>query len=241
MKLYTSCILVAAGAGTRMGTGINKQFILIDKVPLLAHTIQAFDSCKDIDEIVIVMNKSDIERCKREIIDPFYFKKVSSVVEGGKTRQESGFRGLRAIIKNADIAIVHDGARPFVDHDTILRGIEAAAEFGASCTAVPVKDTIKQADSSGFVVQTLDRDGLWQVQTPQTFRYEILKKAHEKAIEDGFVGTDDAVLVERMGNKIKLVEGNYYNIKITTLEDYANALSIYKNLSGKMDCGSFPE
>lgn len=229
-KLFTSCILVAAGTGSRMKKGINKQFICIGGMPMLSRTIQAFDSCDGIDEIVVVMNKADIERCKHEIIEPYSFKKVTSIVEGGKTRQESGYRGIGAVSKNADIVIVHDGARPFVDYDTIIRGIAAAAEFGASCTAVPAKDTIKQSDSKGFVVHTPDRRSLWQVQTPQTFKYGILKEAHERAIEQSFTGTDDSMLVERMGHKLKLVEGNYFNIKITTEADLLFAEAIAKSL-----------
>ncbi|MDD4495387.1 MAG: 2-C-methyl-D-erythritol 4-phosphate cytidylyltransferase [Eubacteriales bacterium] len=229
-KLFTSCILVAAGTGSRMRKGINKQFICIGGMPMLSRTIHAFDSCSGIDEIIVVMNKADIDKCKREIVEPYSFKKVTSIVEGGKTRQESGYRGIGAVSKNADIVIVHDGARPFIDHNTILRGIAAAAKFGASCTAVPAKDTIKQSDSNGFVVQTPDRRSLWQVQTPQTFRYGILKEAHENAIEEGFTGTDDSMLVERMGNKLKLIEGNYYNIKITTEADLLFAEAIAKSL-----------
>ncbi len=227
-KLFTSCILVAAGSGSRMGKGNSKQFIQIGGIPMLSRTIKAFESCEDINEIIVVMNKDDIERCKSEIIEPYSFKKVAAVIEGGKTRQESGYRGICAADKTADILIVHDGARPFVDNDTIMRGIWAAEEYGASCAAVPAKDTIKQTDAEGFVIKTPDRSGLWQVQTPQTFRYDILKEAHERAIDQDFTGTDDSMLVERMGHKLKLVEGSYFNIKITTEADLLFAKTIVR-------------
>lgn len=231
-KLFTSCILVAAGSGSRMGKGVSKQFLRIGAMPVLSMTIKTFELCDGIDEIIVVMNKNDIERCRAEIIEPYSFKKIAAVIEGGKTRQESGYRGICAASGTADILIVHDGARPFVDSDTIMRGIRAAEEYGASCAAVPAKDTIKQADEAGFVTATPDRSGLWHVQTPQTFRYDILKKAHEKAIEQGFTGTDDSMLVERLGQKLKLVEGSYFNIKITTKADllFAEAIAREKEV-----------
>ena len=232
-RLFTSCILVAAGSGSRMGKGISKQFIHIGQMPMLSRTIKAFESCEGINEIIVVMNKSDIERCQSEIIGPYSFKKVAAVIEGGQTRQESGYRGICSASKRADIIIVHDGARPFVDNETIMKGISAAAEYGASCAAVPAKDTIKQADVEGFVLKTPDRSSLWQVQTPQTFRYNILKEAHERAIEQGFTGTDDSMLVERMGYKLKLVEGDYFNIKITTDADLLFAEAIVRARESK--------
>ncbi len=144
-------------------------------------------------------------------------------------RSDSVYSGLNALSDKCDIVLIHDGARPFVDEDTVIRCIKGVLSYGASCAAVPVKDTIKQAESIGddnTISRTLDRSSLWIAQTPQGFRTDIIKKAYEKAYEDKYYGTDDAVLAERMGIKPVLVMGSYSNIKITTKEDIALAESI---------------
>lgn len=228
-NLFTSVIIAAAGKGTRMDMDVNKQYIDIGGMPMLARTIQVFETCKAIHEIVLVINSSDIVYCKENIVERFGFKKVKTLVAGGSDRQSSVFKGLKEVNENASIVLIHDGARPFIKEDSIIESISEAHRLGASCVAVPVKDTIKSSDSEGYIKETLDRSVIWSIQTPQTFRYELILEAHSKAEEENFLGTDDAVLVERLGHKIKLVYGNYYNIKITTKEDVVLAEAIIAN------------
>ncbi len=227
-----SAVIVAAGQGTRMNMNVRKQFIGIAGVPVLARTIKAFEDCELINEIIVVVNSSDIMYCKQAIVDCYGFKKVKVIVSGGNERQDSVFNGLRQVDQECSVVVIHDGARPFVENEHIRSCIEAANEFGAASLAVPVKDTIKSGDADGFVSQTLERKHLWSIQTPQGFRYPVIIKAHEKAIEEGYTGTDDCVLAERLGIRTKLVTGSYYNIKITTKEDIAIAEAIVQNYFG---------
>lgn len=219
-------IIVAAGRGSRMNMDMNKQYVDICGKPVLARTIQAFEDCSRIDEIVVVVNERDIIYCKQNIVDRFGFCKVKVLVSGGETRQESVSRGLNQIGEDCGIVLIHDGARPFINESGIISSIEAADEYGSACVAVPVKDTVKSADSEDFVNSTLDRSSLWSIQTPQAFQKGIIKYAHKIASEEGFCGTDDAVLVERLGHRLKLVMGSYFNIKITTQEDLVIAEAI---------------
>ena len=217
--LFASAVIVAAGRGTRMGMDINKQYMDICGKPMLARTLQVFEDCSCIDEVILVVNSRDIFYCRHNIIERFNFSKVRSLVSGGETRQNSVYNGLCNISNRCDVVLIHDGARPFIRSEEIISCIDTAYEFGASAIATPVKDTIKLADDEGFIRETLDRSVLWAVQTPQAFLCSLIMAAHRKAMEDGFTGTDDAVLVERMGIKVKLVKGSYNNIKVTTKED----------------------
>lgn len=229
---YTGVVVVAAGKGSRMNLDINKQYVEVAGKPVVARTIQAFEDCEAIDEIVIVVNKMDLLYCKQNVIDVYDFKKVKSLVAGGDERQKSVYNGLKEISENCDIVLIHDGARPFINEESILGSIEAAKEFGAAGVGVPVKDTIKVADEEGNIKETLNRSLLWAIQTPQTFRYPLVMEAHRKAEEEGFSGTDDSVLVERLGVKVKLVKGSYNNIKITTQEDLIAAEAIAESQEG---------
>jgi len=211
-----------------MNANINKLYMYIDNIPILARTIKAFHDCCVIDEIILVVNQDDIIYCKHNIADYYNFKKVRKIVAGGKTRQESVFKGLSETDSKCGIVLIHDGARPFIRERAIMESIDAANDIGASCVAVPVKDTVKSSDSKSFVQETLDRENLWSVQTPQTFKFDLIMSAHKRALEDGFEGTDDAVLVERLGFPLKLVMGSYDNIKITTQEDLAIAEAIIR-------------
>lgn len=222
-NMYISVVIVAAGKGARMNSDINKQYTKINGKPVIAHTIQKFEDCSFIDEIILVINRDDISFCNKNIIAAFSFNKVKTLVAGGDKRQVSVFNGLREVNGNCDIVLIHDGARPFVKEKCIIDSIYAASEFGASCVAVPVKDTIKKSHRQNFIKETLDRSGLWSIQTPQTFRYSLIMEAHKKASQQNFAATDDAILLERLGVDIKLVEGTYDNIKITTREDLAIA------------------
>lgn len=218
-----SAIVVAAGSGSRMNAGINKQYMLLGGKPVLAYTLEAFERSELISEIIVVINNEEHKQFEDCILIPYKFSKIKSVTYGGSTRQESVYNGLIKVTEEIEIVAVHDGARPFVTPDIISNSITAAERSGAACTGVPVKDTIKKADQNRIVEETPDREFLWAIQTPQTFKKEILINAHEKAKADGFSGTDDSVLVERLGYKVQMVMGSYSNIKITTPEDLAFA------------------
>lgn len=209
-------IVVAAGRGTRMGTAESKQYLMLEDKPIVIHTLEAFDRHPWIGEIVLVTGGQDVDRCRAWIAEYGMTKQIK-VIPGGAERQHSVYQGLLQI--STPWVLVHDGVRPFVTSEQITSCCEAAIEYGASVLAVPVKDTIKQADEHCWVAATLDRRSLWAIQTPQTFRRDDLLAAHERAEEEGFIGTDDAMLVERLGIPVKLVEGDYGNLKITTPED----------------------
>ena len=219
-----SVLIVAAGSGKRMGSNIPKQFLTLNGRTILSYTIEAFDICPDIDEIVIVTNPENIHYVTNDISAPF--KKVKAVIGGGSERQYSVSNDLAALSQNTDIVLIHDGVRPFIDCGCIKNVISKTKKYGCCVLGVPVKDTIKICDKNGIVETTPDRASLWQAQTPQAFRYEIITKAHEQAKEDGFLGTDDSMLTERIGYKTHMVAGSYENIKITTPEDMDIGLKI---------------
>lgn len=221
-----STVIVAAGNSTRMNIGKSKQYILINNIPVLTRSIQAFENISLVDEIIVVVNQSDIDYCKEKIIKPYNFLKVKSIVAGGNNRQQSVFNGIKTTHPSSDIIVIHDGARPFVTTKTIEQTIDSAKKNASAACAVKVKDTIKISDSESFVEKTIPREFLWSIQTPQAFKKDIIIKAHQKATSDQFIGTDDTVLVERLGIKTKIVEGEYFNIKITTKEDLTFADAI---------------
>lgn len=227
-QMKTVAIITAAGKGKRMGSKIRKPYIELAGKPVLAHTILPFENSKIITSIIIVTAPGDEELCLKNIVKKFGFKKVIKVVRGGKERQDSVMSGILAIDDECDIVIVHDGVRPFVTKIMIEKAVKTAHKIGAAIVAAPVKDTIKQAAAS-FVKKTLNRDELWAVQTPQAFRFDILKNAHEQAKKQGFTGTDDSILVERLGHKVAVITGLYDNIKITTPEDLVLGKAILKN------------
>lgn len=213
-------IVLAAGQGKRMQSKVQKQFLLIKEKPVLYYTLNAFENSPVITDIILVTGKDEIEYCQKEIVEKYGFKKVCKIVAGGKERYHSVHHGLQAV-EEADYAFIHDGARPFVDNDMIERAYEAVKEHKACVIGMPVKDTIKIADKNGFASQTPDRKKVWQVQTPQTFEFQLIKDAYSRLLEEEPEGiTDDAMVVETMTDcKVKLVEGSYRNIKITTPED----------------------
>ena len=211
-------VIVAAGTGSRMNMGINKQFIKLEGKEVIVYTIEKFYNNHNIDDIVVVVKESEAEFFKKEIIEKYNFENIK-IAYGGKERQDSVYNGLKLLDEKCDVVLIHDGARPFVSNKTVDTCIEEAKEHKAIVVGVPVKDTIKVIDDSNNIVDTPNRSVLWAVQTPQTFDYNILLNAYEDAFESGFYGTDDAMLVERIGHKVKMVEGSYNNIKITTKED----------------------
>jgi 2-C-methyl-D-erythritol 4-phosphate cytidylyltransferase len=212
-------VVVSAGKGHRFKEGKKKQFYLLEEKPLLVHTLEKFESCPLVRSILLVVGQEDMDYCLKEVIEKYKFQKVSQIVPGGRRRQESVKNGIDALPKDADIVVIHDGVRPFVTRAMIEDSIYSALRNGAVVLAMPMKDTIKVSNPDGTVLKTLDRESLWQIQTPQTFQVNIIKEAYYRATEEGFVGTDDASLVERIGVKVHILPGSYTNIKITTLED----------------------
>lgn len=212
-----SAIILAGGKGKRMGKDISKQFILVKNKPIIYYTIKKFSDCKLIDEIILVLPKDEIEYCKKEVLEK-YSLKVDKIIEGGKERQDSVYNGLKAL-KNSDIVLIHDGARPFVSEKIILDGIENAKKYGAAAPGVMPKDTIKVKDDFSFSKETLKRESLIAIQTPQVFKKDIIVKCHERVREDNVSVTDDTMVVEKYGYKVYLYDGDYTNIKVTTPED----------------------
>ena len=211
-------VIVAAGTGSRMNMGINKQFIKLEGKEIIAYTIEKFYNNSNIEDIVVVVKEDESEFFKKEILDKYNFKNVK-IAYGGKERQDSVYNWLKLLDEKCDVVLIHDGARPFVSDKIIDKSIEEAKEHKAIVVGVPVKDTIKVIDNDKNIVDTPNRSVLWAVQTPQTFDYNILIDAYKDAFKNKFYGTDDAMLVERIGYKVKMLEGSYNNIKITTQED----------------------
>ncbi len=218
-KCKVGVVIPAAGLGKRLGSNKPKQFIEINGIPILQITLQRFQACDAVD-CVVVVSQADFVNEVTNLVTKNNFTKITSIINGGEHRQDSVWNGLKEIIKNdVEIILVHDAVRPFVTDEIIKDVITAAETFGAAVPAVLSKDTIKVSDENGFLIETLDRNKLFAVQTPQGFRKELIIKAFEKAYTDNYYATDDANLVERLGQKIKLIAGDYKNIKITTKED----------------------
>lgn len=214
-----SAIILAAGVGKRMNSKIPKQFMELEGKPVLYYALKTFQE-SFIDQLILVTGASELDFCKKEIVDKYGFNKVKAVVAGGRERYHSVYEGLKAV-EGADYVFIHDGARPFVELDMLERAY-AEVELNKACViAVKAKDTVKIADKDGFVKTTPDRSLVWQVQTPQVFEFQAIKKAHEIVMQqDDIAITDDAMVYEAaFGKPVKLVEGSYENIKLTTPED----------------------
>lgn len=216
-----SAIIAAGGKGTRMKAGKNKVFMEIGGRTILERTVSAFEENENIDEIIIVTAEKEL--CRKMCLKND-FKKVSKICGGGKERRDSVYNGIKAA--DGDIAVIHDGARCLISQEEIDAVIADCKKFGAAALGVKVKDSLKKADENGFISSTLDRDTIYQIQTPQVFERETIKNAHEKIKEGVF--TDDCAIAERLGVKIKITLGSYENIKITTPEDIAIAEEILK-------------
>ena len=222
--MSNTAVILAAGLGKRMQAGHNKQFIEICGPSVLTHTLTVFAQIPEIAKIVLVVRAGEEDTCRNMIPEIAESKTVLAI--GGKERQDSVHNGIRAITWECEYILIHDGARPLVTEEVIRRTLLAAQNSGAAICAVPVKDTIKQADSDGNVLATIPRESLWAVQTPQVFRADLIRRAYENAYVHNHYGTDDASLVEYLGEKIKIVTGDYENIKITTPEDIPTAEQI---------------
>lgn len=224
-----AAVIVAGGSGKRMGMKIKKQFIELEGKAILAHTIEAFNKCKVIDEIIVVVGKEDIAKVKTEIVSRYGYDKVIQIIEGGTERQESVYNGLMAVAKEVQYVMIHDGARPFISQEILEKALIMTKEKHATVVAVPVKDTIKVVNEALEVEATPNRSTLWSVQTPQSFKKELLIKAYDYAKEKSLIVTDDSMLVEAYGKKVHVVEGDYNNIKITTSEDLVLGQAILMN------------
>ena len=226
-----AAIVLAAGAGKRMNSAVHKQYMLLEGKPVLYYALKAFEE-SEVTEIILVVGAGEEEYCRTEIIEKYGIGKVRAVVQGGRERYHSVYAGLNAA-QGADYVLIHDGARPLVTADIIKRSIECV-RTGQSCVVgMPVKDTIKILDDDGFAKETPDRRTLWQMQTPQTFPYQLIKAAYAKIIaEDDSTVTDDALVLEKAaGQRVKVIEGGYQNLKITTPEDLLVASAYLKSKS----------
>lgn len=226
---FCSAVIVAGGKGRRMESKVNKVYIDLLGKKAIVRTLEPFQRSPLIDEIILVVNQNDLGYCESEVIDRSIFTKIKKIISGGMKRQDSVYNGLKEVSEKAELILIHDGARPLVTEDIIERSIQDAIKYGAVAVGVPVKDTIKIVDNEGFVADTLKRDTLWAVQTPQVFRRNIIFEAHSKARELGIQATDDCMLVEKLGYKVKITEGSYENIKLTTPEDVIIACALIKD------------
>lgn len=217
--MKVTAIVLAAGSGKRMNSDVHKQYLLINEKPVIYYSLKAFEE-SNVDNIVLVVGAGEIEYCKKEVVERYGLNKVCAIVEGGKERYHSVYEGLKAAT-GTEYVLIHDGARPFLTQDIIERTIESVVQWQACVVGMPVKDTIKIVDEEEFAKETPNRANVWQVQTPQAFSYGLVYNAYKDMLATNESGiTDDAMVVERMTDyKVKLIEGSYRNIKITTPED----------------------
>jgi 2-C-methyl-D-erythritol 4-phosphate cytidylyltransferase len=217
MKQSAIAIVPAAGIGRRFDGTVRKTFVELNGTPLLIHTLKKLQSCANIAEIIPVLKQEDVEKWSA-IIDSHGLSKIHKVVPGGRERQDSVFNALKTI-KDDGLILIHDGVRPLFSERLVERLVNEINGFDSIIPALPVKDTVKVIDNEGIVVSTEDRGRLQAVQTPQVFPFKVIKEAYERAYADGFHATDDAALVERIGGKVKVIEGSPFNIKVTTQDD----------------------
>lgn len=228
--MKVQAIIPSAGLGLRMNSPIPKSFVEIDGVPLIVRTVKVFEKCAQIDSCILVCHQEFIKDLE-VILTKYNIRKVKSIIPGGRERKDSVLAGLRKIDADTDFVVVHDGARPFLSNELLVKSIQMGENFPAVITGVPVKSTIKEVDPETHLVrQTLKRELMWEIQTPQIFKKDVLEAAHNQGKHIN--ATDDAALVEALGESVKVIEGDYDNIKITTQEDlvFAQAILRRKNL-----------
>lgn len=229
-ELKYTAIVLAGGAGKRMNAKVHKQYLPIGGKPVLYYSLKAFEE-SEADSIVLVTGAGEIEYCRQEIIETYGLKKIVAIVEGGRERYHSVYEGLKAA-SGADYVMIHDGARPFLTQEMIARSMKGVQTYQACVLGMPVKDTIKIADENCFAQETPKRSSVWMIQTPQSFSYPLIYDAYEKLIQKGRDATDDAMVLECMtGQKVRLLEGSYQNIKITTPEDLITAEAWLKHMT----------
>jgi len=219
--------------GKRMNAGKNKVFLSLGKRPVIFYTIDAFEKNPDIKKIILVTKEGEIVDFQK-LSEKYNFKKIKAIIAGGKERQDSAYNALKYLEKemskkNKTVAIFHNGANPFITKQEISRCIGEAKKHGACAVAHPTKDTVKEVSEKGLVIRTLERKKLWNMQTPQAIQFNLAIKAFSKASRDNFLGTDDVSLVERLGGKVKIIEGSSNNFKITTPIDIKLAKIIIRN------------
>ncbi|MBF0225076.1 MAG: 2-C-methyl-D-erythritol 4-phosphate cytidylyltransferase [Desulfobacterales bacterium] len=228
--MNVSALIVAAGKGMRMQSSVPKQYILINNNPIISITLKVFDSCDIIDSICLVAPKDDFSYLNELIIPPLKLKKKIQLIEGGDERQESVYNGIMHLNNKDGIIVIHDGVRPFITCDFIKSCVKRAEEFGACILGLPSSDTLKKINDSNLLIgETISREHIWMAQTPQAFKYEIIKFAHCLAKENGFKCTDDASLIEWIGKPVKILKGSKLNIKITDQDDLMLAKLIMAN------------
>jgi 2-C-methyl-D-erythritol 4-phosphate cytidylyltransferase len=230
VRISTAAIVAAGGSGNRMGGAIPKQLLEIRNKPVLLHSLEKLDRVPEIGFIVVSVHKAIMESV-RESVSAWNLGKTIRIVEGGSRRQDSVYSGLAVVPKDADIVLVHDAVRPFVSVAKFRETIEAAERHGCAILALKAKNTIKRGNGD-WVEETLDRSALWEAQTPQAFRRDVLFRAYQNAMADGFYATDDSLLVERLGLPVRIVEGEERNIKITSPVD----LRLAEILAGEGAC-----
>lgn len=211
---HVSAIIVAAGKGTRMGTELPKQYMSIAGKTILDTTLYKFEKSNEVDEIIVIVNKDDMDYVMSDIA--VNYDKITIVKAGGSTRTESVFEGIKALSNKCDIVLIHDGVRPFVSYNLISNCVEGAYNYEACIPVTDVVETIKEVSQEGMVINTLNRDALKAVQTPQSFDYALIRDCYIKAVTEEVSFTDDASIVEYYGHKVKTIDGLYRNIKITT-------------------------
>ena len=218
-----SAIIVAGGQGTRMQGEKRKQYLSLGGIPILTRTLMVFARCKAVNQIILVVPGDDIDFCREGILEPEGFSREIVLIPGGERRQDSVFNGLAAVDGDCRIVVIHDGVRPFVQTEQLIECIDGARQTGACIMGVPARETLKEVDASDHIIQTLKRDGVWLAQTPQAFRHDLIRTAHDRARLEGYSATDDASLVERIGAAVKIITGSRNNIKITVKEDLETA------------------
>jgi len=216
-RMKRVALIVAAGQGKRFGGAVSKQFVEVHGRPLLWYTLAAFEQCPAIDSMIVILPAAEIA-ARAEEIAGWGLTKFSAAAAGGAERHDSVLNGLQALPEEAELVAIHDGARPLITPAIIAACVSAAAECGAAFAGVAPKDTIKEAEG-GMVTATLDRRRLVLVQTPQVFRVDLIRHAYDMAFDRGAFSTDDAALVEALGHPVRIVPGDYRNIKVTSPED----------------------
>jgi 2-C-methyl-D-erythritol 4-phosphate cytidylyltransferase len=224
-------VIPAAGQGKRMNAGIAKQWIELLGKPVLAHTLDVFETDPECVGVILVGSQRELDHMQ-EFVQSSQYTKVRHIVQGGSERQQSVYEGLKVVPEDSGLVLIHDAARPFITHHHISQLVKNAVETGSAVLAVPVKDTVKRVVQNQ-VEETIDRSSLWAVQTPQAFRLSIVKEAHQKAALDNYLGTDDASLVERLGHTVAIVMGDYHNIKLTTSDDLLFGQAILLDRQGE--------
>uniref|UniRef100_A0A7C3V6N6 2-C-methyl-D-erythritol 4-phosphate cytidylyltransferase n=1 Tax=Desulfobacca acetoxidans TaxID=60893 RepID=A0A7C3V6N6_9BACT len=227
--MRVAAVIPAAGLGRRMRQDTPKTYLHLAGKPILIHTLEVFERVPEVHEVLVVVHPEDLEFCQEEVIDAYPLKKVLRLVPGGKERQDSVYHALKVLWKQAkelDIILVHDGVRPLVDPVQVGKVVAAARRYGGAILGIPCQDTLKRVNPKGEVLGTVDRRELWQIQTPQAFRAALLWRAYQQAMERGFYATDEAALVEALGESVVVVPGSPLNLKITTPDDLKIAEAI---------------